>query len=650
MPILTFQTFDDAWDELIQTGHFSLNNAALSLKELYQLYGYVKICSAPLSIYLCDIRLIPTHTIKSDMPSDVLTQAINTLEQTLLNLLNHDRWQLIQLNKIELIENLSLSDDFYYIFLRTYYHSNLKKLNLYLPKASLEPYFMQFLKNNPELETLTLDLAYESNGFIEELASSITNSPIKKLDLGNTHLDSNAYNALDSLLDNNYYLQLSVPNADHENEELHDRYTQLAQRAAKKGHKRFREEQLTQHKLLIIAENVLRKKRGLTDFFKQCNNLPMTTDRMDFDGISEYVPQVYKKHPIYINRNHRAFRLDWLMPLDFDQQKTVAHHLIDVAIEMKDGQTIIAILEEVKAQDEEGFATLLRAGEENSALAIFTKFDNKHNRPPSWLKPVKRYIEQHVKCLIPRFEKLSSHQDLYRLLREFRDHLTNYLLTMDERSEWPAFLKFITGISAHLKERKDEWDHAFKTLVKAVDAGTNSEQPLVSERIRELRQYILPLAYQSNHVKKGWGNSSKLNDGNYRYVRNVDRVADDLRIQLTIQEDPEKAAMQAEINALKATLKEKDEIIKAKDAHIESLENGASSSYSNNLRHTKSPTFYGSDSDLAQRPLQKKPTPSYVGIFASVKPPFESSSESERGSPRTYSPTTSSWGGGSYGD
>ena len=130
----------------------------------------------------------------------------------------------------------------------------------------------------------------------------------------------------------------------------------------------------------------------------------------------------------------------------------------------------------------------------------------------------------------------------------------------------------------------------------------------------------------------------------------MDRVADDLRIQLTIQEEPEKAAMQAEINALKATLKEKDEIIKAKDAHIESLENGASSSYSNNLRHTKSPTFYGSDSDLAQRPLQKKPTPSYVGIFASVKPPFESSSESERGSPGTYSPTTSSWGGGSYGD
>ena len=123
MPILTFQTFDDAWDELIQTGHFSLNNAALSLKELYQLYGYVKICSAPLSIYLCDIRLIPTHTIKSDMPSDVLTQAINTLEQTLLNLLNHDRWQLIQLNKIELIENLSLSDDFYYNFLSTSYHN-----------------------------------------------------------------------------------------------------------------------------------------------------------------------------------------------------------------------------------------------------------------------------------------------------------------------------------------------------------------------------------------------------------------------------------------------------------------------------------------------------------------------------------------------
>ncbi len=649
MPILTFQTFDDAWDELIQTGHFSLNNATLSLKELYQLYGYVKICSAPLSIYLCDIRLLPPHTIKGDMPSDVLTRVSNTLEQTLLNLLNHDRWQLIQLNKIALIENLSLSDDFYYNFLSASYHSNLKELNLSLPKAILEPYFMQFLKNNPELETLALDLAYEPKGFIEELASSITNSPIKQLDLGNTPLDLNAYNALDLLLDNNYYLQLSVPNSDHENEELHDLYTQLAQRTAKKGHERFREEQLTQHKLLTIAENVLRQKQGLTDFLRQCNNLPMTIDRMDFDGISEYVPQVYKKHPIYINRNHRAFRLDWLMPLEFDPQKTVAHHLIDVAIEMKDGKTIIDILEEVKAQNEEGFTTLLRAGEENSALAIFTKFDNKHNRPTSWLKPVKSYIETHLKYLIPRFEKLSSHQELYRLLREFRDHLTNYLLTMDERSEWPAFLKFITGIASHLKERKDEWDHAFNTLVRAVDAGTNPEQPLVSERIRELRQCLLPLAYRADDAKKGWTNSSALHDGNYRFVRGMDQVADDLRVQLTIQEDPEKTAMQAEINTLKATLKEKDEIIKAKDDHIESLGNGTSPGCSNNIRHTKFSTFYGSDSDLEQRPLQKKkPTPSYAGIFAAVKPPSENDSESERscGSSHMFSVPSvhSGWG------
>ncbi|HEY2567154.1 MAG TPA: hypothetical protein VGH95_05580 [Candidatus Aquirickettsiella sp.] len=354
----------------------------------------------------------------------------------------------------------------------------------------------------------------------------------------------------------------------------------------------------------------------------------MTTDKIEFDGISNHIPQVYKKYPIYINQNHHAFRLDWLMPLEFDHQKTAAHHLINIAIEMKDGKTIIDILEEVKAQDEEGFATLLRAGEEKSALAIITKFDTKHNKPPSWLKPVKSYVEQHLDCLMPRFETLSSHKALYTLLREFRDHLTNYLLTMDERSEWPAFFKFITGIESHLTERKDEWDHAFKTLAKAVDAGTNPEQPLVSERIRELRQYILPLAYRSNNTKKGWTNTSKLNDGNYRFVRSVDRVAEDLRIQLTIQEDPERAAMQAEINALKATLKEKDEIIKAQKAHIETLGNGASPGCSKNIHHSKPFTFYGDISGLEQRTSPKKPTPSYVGIFSSVKPPFESDSES----------------------
>jgi hypothetical protein len=647
MPVPSFQTFDDAWNEFIRTNHFSLNKATLSRKELNKLHNYVKSCSDPLYIYLRNIRLVSPFVIKRDVSS--IPGIINELEQALLNVLNHNLWQVIQLNKIEVIENLSLSENFYHRFLCFSYYHNLEKLNLYLPNANLEQYFIVFLNKNSELKTLRLDLGYEPIGFIRELTALIADSKIKQLYLGNTPLDLDAYNALDLLLDNNYYLQLKVPEAEYEDEELNDIYTQLAQRAAKEGHERFKEEQLTQHKLLTIAENVLRQKQGLTGFLKLCSELPRTTERINFHGTSDYIPQVYKKHPVYINQNYEAFRLDWMMPLEFDQQKTVAHHLINIAIEMQDGKSIIDILEEVKKQDEEGFSLLLKAGNENSALAIFTKFDNKHNKPPSWLKPVQNYIKTHLKCLIPRFEKLSSHQDLYRLLREFRDHLSAYLETMNERSEWPAFFKFITGIASHLKERKDEWDHAFTTLVKAVDAGTNPEQPLASERIRELRQYILPLAYRADNAKKGWTNTSKLHDGTYHYVRNVDRVADDLRIQLTIQEDPEKAAMQAEINALKARLKEKDEIIKAKDVHIESLQNGASPGCSKNILHTKSSTFYGRDSDLEQRPLQKKPTPNYLGIFASVKPPFESSSESERGSPATFSPI-SSWGGGSYGD
>jgi hypothetical protein len=55
---------------------------------------------------------------------------------------------------------------FYCLFLCSFHSNNLKKLNLHLPNTGLEPYFMQFLKNNPELETLGLDLAYEPKGFI----------------------------------------------------------------------------------------------------------------------------------------------------------------------------------------------------------------------------------------------------------------------------------------------------------------------------------------------------------------------------------------------------------------------------------------------------------------------------------------------------
>lgn len=629
MPVPTFQTFGDAWNEFIQTDRFSLNNAELTLEELYKLQVYVKSCSDPLSIYLSDIRLVSQSSIN--------TNEITRLEQALLNVLNHDLWRVIQLNKIEVIENLNLSENFYHRFLCFSYYHDLKKLNLYLPNADLEQYFIVFLNKNIELETLRIDLGYEPLGFIRELSALITNSKIKQLYFGNFPLDLDAYNALDLLLDNNYYLQLKVPEADHEDEELHDIYTQLVQRAAKKGYERFKEEQLTQHKLLIIAEHVLRQQ-GLTDFLSVSNDeLPMMTKMIRFYGDSDYVPQIYKKHPIHINQSYKTLRLDWLMPLEFDYQKTMAHHLIDVAIEIQDGKSIITILEDIKAQDEEGYATLLKTGDENSALAIFSKFDDKENKPPSWLKPVKNYIEKNVEYLIPRFETLSDHQDLYTLLLEFRDHLTNYLRTMNARSEWSDFFKVFTGIASHLKERKKEWDFAFKALMKAVAAGTNPEQPLASDRIRELRQSILPLAYNAYNAKKGWRNISELHDETFRFVREVDRVADDLRTQLAIEEDSEKKAMQAEITALKATLKEKDEKLRIKDeiietqgAYIESLENSATPGCSKNIAHKKSSTLYGRDLDLEQRPLQTKPTPSYSGIFASVKIPSESDSESIR--------------------
>lgn len=628
MPVPTFQTFDDAWNEFIQTDRFSLKNAELNIEELYQLHEYVKSCSDPLSIYLSDIRLVSQSSINNN--------EITSLEQALLNLLCHDLWRVIQLDKIEVIKNLNLSENFYHRFFCFSYYHDLKKLNLYLPNSDIEQYFLYFLKKNPELETLCLDLGYEPLGFIKKLAALITNSKIKQLYFGNIPLDLDAYNALDLLLDNNYYLQLKVPEADHEDEELNDIYAQLVQRAAKKGYERFKEEQLTQHKLLIIAENVLRQQ-GLTDFLSvSYDDLPMMTKMIRFYGHSDYVPQIYKKHPIHINQSYRTLRLDWLTPLEFDYQKTMAHHLIDVAIEIQDGKSIITILEDIKAQDEEGYATLLKTGDENSALAIFSKFDDKENKPPSWLKPVKNYIEKNIEYLIPRFETLSEHQDLYTLLLEFRDHLTNYLETMNARSEWSDFFKVITGISSHLKERKKEWDFAFKALVKAVAAGTNPEQPLASDRIRELRQSILPLAYNAYNAKKGWRNISDLHDETFRFVREVDRVADDLRTQLTIEEDYEKKALQEKINTLETVLKEKDEKLRIKDeiiesqgAYIESLENSAIPGCSKNIPHTNFSTlYYGRDLDLEQRPLQTKPTPSYVGIFSSVKIPSESDSES----------------------
>jgi hypothetical protein len=650
MPVHTFQTFDAAWHEFIQTDHLSLDKATLNLKQIDQLHEYVKSCPDSVSIYLSDVRLLPQHATNKN--------EIISLEQALINLLCHELWQVIRLNKIEVIENLTLSEDFYHRFLCFSYYQDLNKLNLSLPYTGLESYFLQFFKKNPRLKSLRLDLNYEPPaGFIKELTELITDSKLEKLYFGNTPLDLDAYNALDLLLDNNYYLQVKIPEADHEDEELRDTYTQLARRATKKGYERFKEEQLTQNKLLTIAEYVLRQ-RGLTGLLSLSNDeddLPMMTKIVRFGSLSEYIPQIYKKHSIYINQNYKTLLLDWMMPLEFDPQKTTAHHLINVAIEKKDGQSIITILEEVKKQDEAGFAILLNAGNENNVLDIFSKFDGKKHKPSPWLKPVLNYIEKNIDYLIPRFGDLSRHKDLYTLLQEFRDHLIHYLETMNARSGWSEFFKCITGIASHLKERKKEWDFAFKALIKAVEAGTNPEQPLVSERIRELRQYILPLAYNAYHAKKGWKNVSELHDENFRLVREVDKVADDLRIRLAIEEDSEKKAMQEKISDLEAALKEKDEKLKIKDeiiesqgAYIQSLENDATPGCSKNIFSINPSSTDERDLELEQGVLQKKIRPGFIGIFASVKPPSESSLDS----PGSYSALSiSSWGSrGSYGD
>lgn len=640
MPTHTFQTFDAAWNEFIQTDRFSLTKAELNLKELHQLSEYVKSCPDPVSICLSDIKLVPqSETNKNEVIS---------LEQALLKLLSHDLWRVIRLNKIKLVEDTVLSEDFYHRFLCFSYYQDLQKLDLYLPYRGLELYFLQFLRKNPRLETLRLDLNYQPPiGYIKELTALITDSKLQQLYFGNTPLDLEAYKALDLLLDNNYYLQLKVPEVAHEDEELQDTYTQLVQRATKKGYERFKEEQLTQEKLLTIAENVLRR-RGLSDFLSPSDaedDLPMMTKIVTFDDNANYIPQIYKKHPIYISENYKRLFIDWMMPFGLDLQRTAAHHLINVAIEKKDGQSIIAILEEVKKQDESAFAMLLYTGEEKNALAIFSKFDGKDHKPSTWLKPVLTYIEKNIDYLIPRFGELSSHNDLYTLLQEFREHLTNYLEALNARSEWGEFFKCITGIASHLKERKEEWDFAFKTLIKAVEAGTNPEQPLVSERIKELRQYLLPIAHNAYHAKKGWKNASGLHDENFRLVRKVDKIADDLRIQLAIQEDAEKKILQEKIYVLEAELKEKDKIIASQDEYIQILENDATPGCSKDLPHTNP----ARDSELKQGTLQKKVRPNYLGIFASVKPPTEPSLHS----PGSYSGIScpSSWGGGgSYGD
>ena len=142
-------------------------------------------------------------------------------------------------------------------------NDSLKELSI--KPFSLTKYrnsLVNFLTQNTELEVLRLEISEANGQDWQELSQILAaHFKLKSLNLDNSVLDANAYSVLANLLDENYRIEITLP--EPTDEDLLKAYEPLKQRLSKPGLVRFTEDYLSQYKLIQVAVTALESLQKL---------------------------------------------------------------------------------------------------------------------------------------------------------------------------------------------------------------------------------------------------------------------------------------------------------------------------------------------------------------------------------------------------
>lgn len=184
------------------------------------------------------------------------------LIKVLIILLVKPAWNSIELERIFFYKK----DQKFYKATENFYSALLNSLalNKSLRKLTIKPFslsqhrknLVNFLTQHTQLEFLHLEITEANKHDWLEFCKALSIHPnLKCLHLGNSLLDVNAYAALTNLLDENYRIEVSLPESPENN--LLEAYESLHQRLSKSGLERFKEDHLSQDKLLQVAITAL---------------------------------------------------------------------------------------------------------------------------------------------------------------------------------------------------------------------------------------------------------------------------------------------------------------------------------------------------------------------------------------------------------
>jgi hypothetical protein len=330
---------------------------------------------------------------------------------------------------------------------------NTSLIELYIKPFSLSKNraaLVSFLILNPGLEYLHLEISDATKTDWIELCQVIAvHHQLAYLDLSNSTLDAHAYSALTDLLDENYRIEITLP--EPTDEDLLQAYEPLKQRLSKSGLERFTEDHLSQAKLLQITVMAIESKKKFETkaidsvegqtvlnqilFLLSNQDHPAITDRQKESWVkgADALPSIYRNHPEYLKAEPSLLQLhlDKLAPGEI---KTVGYVLLEKALEAEDLLVMRLLL-----RNKVNLFELPSDGEEPFLVKVL------QNKGP--LKEiVVDYIQRDQRLVTLASERLNAYPKLETIFSQLKTHVDNYSLQLVKKENSAQLIFFAKEI------------------------------------------------------------------------------------------------------------------------------------------------------------------------------------------------------------
>ncbi len=430
------------------------------------------------------------------------------LEDELLHLLVNYGWEKIILCNVFFVwrcKKVALSEQFMSQLFAQLEKKQRKVKTLVLTGSlcvNIQP-FIQYITYNDQLEVLHYEIAGPViREFYKWLDDGHAHPTLKKIILGHSHLDYEAYQIINHFLDHYYYIE-KIDIEKPQNQNLYSIWQKLKQRLTLSPVDRFKAEKLNQASLLQLAEYFLySKKISPLDKLLRSSKKNATSSHEDIKNneVDEQWPLMYQNYRHYFKAQ------DWSGKIGITDK-----------VEGQSSLTVGAYLLYRMALTKEAWGTefLLERGanpfEKVNGQSLIARLLEEKNTS-QWSTMILKHITQSTCALSVCLAQKNDLWILYLRLYALEEHLIYYFGLLYQRIHYHFLTRVFTGLFFCLDTRKEEIAEAFQVLATLIEIS-DPQKEMSEASLYLLQECVKQWVERASQAKRGLRGRSILNDG-----------------------------------------------------------------------------------------------------------------------------------------